>query len=170
LEGDVGERSKSNSFLVFQLPLLNLLLDLGHTSVQRRRDIRKQNNNLFLLFFTWWYHQGFLSLLNYLKGVSAFMTDFFSVRMIFRTLFEPWKRDQIGTQNLSIKEKFDVMILNMVSRMVGFFVKILLFFIYLLFMAGFLIVSAVACLIWLALPFIALALVLLGIFEIMVNR
>jgi len=102
--------------------------------------------------------------------MAVFLTDFFSVRMIFKTLFEPWKRDQLGGKNLSIQEKLNVFILNSVSRLVGFIVKIILFTIYLLFMTGFFILSAVGSLIWLSLPFIALILACVGLFEIFTNR
>lgn len=132
--------------------------------------IKKQTNNLFLLFFAWWYHQGFLDLINYLKAVSVFLTDFFSVKLIFRTLFDPWKRDQLSYKNLSIKERFDVFILNLISRFVGLLVKTFFFVTYLVFMAGFIILSGLVVFIWLALPVIILALLFIGLFEVAVNQ
>lgn len=98
------------------------------------------------------------------------MTDLFSVKMIFRTLFDPWKRDQVSYKNLSIQERFNVMILNLVSRMVGFLVKIIVFAIYLVFSAGLISLSFLASAIWLSLPLLAMGLILLGVFEIIINR
>jgi aromatic ring-cleaving dioxygenase len=100
----------------------------------------------------------------------AFMTDFFSVKMIFRTLFDPWKRDQVSYKNLSLQERFNVFILNLSSRLIGFLVKIIFFVVYLLFLGGFFIVFAISVVVWLSLPFLALSIILLGIYEILATR
>lgn len=81
-------------------------------------------NSLFLLFFGWWY--GFLPyrLVSAYKAFNLETLDLFSIKIIFPTLFAPWKRDQISTEGMSLQQKFQVFILNLVSRFVGFVVKI----------------------------------------------
>ena len=81
-------------------------------------------NSLFLLFFGWWY--GFLPyrLVSAYKAFNLETVDLFSVKIIFPTLFAPWKRDQISTEGMSLQQKFQVFIMNLVSRFVGLIVKI----------------------------------------------
>ncbi|MCA9388871.1 hypothetical protein KC644_03895 [Candidatus Berkelbacteria bacterium] len=55
----------------------------------------------------------------------AFLTivDYFSFRILFKTLFQPWKRDQISTDNLSLQDRFQVWTMNGVARLIGFAVR-----------------------------------------------
>ncbi len=79
---------------------------------------------LILSFFTWWYGRGFkeflLSLGNKLKDVA----DFFSIRLLIRHLFAPFK--QISAQkkaNLSLEARISAWFDLLVSRFVGAMVR-----------------------------------------------
>ncbi len=48
---------------------------------------------------------------------------FFSVDLLARTLIEPWKRDEIDTTNMALDGKIRVLIMNLISRLVGFVVR-----------------------------------------------
>jgi hypothetical protein len=128
--------------------------------------IGAETNNLLILIFAWWYGQGFLKLLKYLKALIIYLTDLFSVRLIFLTLFAPWKRDQAGYRGLALNEKFYVLMMNLVSRFVGFLVKSMFFLIYLIFLAVLLLISGVAIIAWLLMPLLAAGLIIEGIIKI----
>ncbi len=51
--------------------------------------------------------------------------NYFSIDLLLKTLFLPWKRDEIDTSNLSLDLKFRVWIMNLVSRLVGATVRII---------------------------------------------
>jgi len=50
--------------------------------------------------------------------------DFFSIDLLAKTLFLPWKRDEIDTSNMALQDKFRVWIMNLVSRLVGLVVRL----------------------------------------------
>lgn len=74
--------------------------------------------------FTWWYRVVGVHLFSYLKKLNIYLLDLFSIKNCFTTLFYPWKRDLINTEGLSIQDRFQVLALNMTSRLVGFIIKI----------------------------------------------
>ena len=45
--------------------------------------------------------------------------DYFSIDLLLKTLFLPWKRDEIDTSNLSLDLKFRVWMMNLMSRLIG---------------------------------------------------
>ncbi|MDO8513653.1 MAG: hypothetical protein Q7S37_04080 [bacterium] len=47
----------------------------------------------------------------------------FSVPELFRTLFSPWKRDEVPTDNLSLGDKFHVWVGNLATRFVAFIIR-----------------------------------------------
>jgi len=84
---------------------------------------------LIVSFFTWWYSRGWL---NELHGLSARLTkvaNIFSVPILLRTMFNPWK--QITTTSFkdsSLDEKIKALVDNIFSRIVGFFVRLIALF------------------------------------------
>ena len=120
-------------------------------------------NSLLILYFSWWY--GYLPrrLFLALKASVLTLLDIFSVRVLFKTLFAPWKRDSISTDGLSLQQKFQVWVLNMTSRFVGFMVKtfVLITFI-IVFLATVIIFASLFCL-WIAFPLAIIALIIIGI-------
>jgi len=109
-------------------------------------------------------------LLKYLKAIFIYLTDLFSVKLIFRTLFMPWKRDQISAKGLPLNERFNIWLLNLVSRFVGFAVKSLFFVVYLIFSAGLSIVSLVAIVFWFLMPLLVAGLLIVGFSQILIYR
>jgi predicted methyltransferase MtxX (methanogen marker protein 4) len=49
--------------------------------------------------------------------------QFFSISLLFRTLFAPWKRDEINMGNLSLQDRLRVLVMNLISRLVGAIVR-----------------------------------------------
>jgi len=82
--------------------------------------------------------------------------DYFSIPILLKTLFAPWKRDILSTQNLSLNEKFRIWIFNLLSRLIGAVIRLFtiffgLFLTLFLFIFGFAVV-----IIWILLPFLIL--------------
>lgn len=87
----------------------------------------------------------------------------FSVPELFRTLFAPWKRDDTPTGNMSLGDKFQVMVGNMATRFVAFFIRLTTI------MVGFLVVTSIfllgcTCILFVfTFPLLILAMVILGV-------
>jgi len=124
-------------------------------------------SNLILLFFSWWYH--YLSRRLYLafNALALTLFDLFSVKLIFKTLFAPWKRDVLSYEGLAIQQKFQVLMMNLASRCIGFIVKIFVFVTFIVVFVAAVIIFFAAFLLWLAFPLATVALLILGIFNIL---
>lgn len=111
----------------------------------------------------WWYRAVPGKLARHQQLMLSTVTDFFSFTILLKTLFQPWRRDEIATDRLSLNERFQVWGLNLITRLFGFVIRsiaivsgvvtlgaLLLFFIFL-------------WATWLFAPLVALALILLGL-------
>lgn len=111
---------------------------------------------IVLDYFYWWYGAGFIRLLKYLKAFIVILADNFSIRIILRTYFQPWKRDVTSSEGLSLDRKLQVWLWNLISRGFGMIIK---GFVFIIFLAAFLVLLAVEILviiIWLFYPIIVL--------------
>ena len=79
---------------------------------------------LFAEFFTWWYSRGFVELLNKIARLISGIWRKFSVPILLRTMFEPWKRIVEGAGG-SIQDKAQALVDNMISRFVGFTIRLI---------------------------------------------
>ena len=79
---------------------------------------------LFAEFFTWWYSLGFVELLNKLSQLISGIWQKFSVPILLKTLFEPWRRI-IEDAGGSIQDKSRAFVDNLVSRFVGFSIRVI---------------------------------------------
>ena len=120
-----------------------------------------------LLFFTWWYNEELKNVLKYFETFFEYLFDLFSVRICFSTLFAVWRRDKVNYKGLPIKDIFQAWTMNMASRLVGAVVKIFTIFAYLLVAISCLVFVIVFLLAWLMFPIVILALIYLGIKNIL---
>jgi hypothetical protein len=82
-----------------------------------------KNRPIFLAVVFWWFvfkPKQFLYI--YLKVIKK-IRQFFSISLLFRTLFAPWKRDEINMGNLSLQDRLRVLVMNLISRLVGAIVR-----------------------------------------------
>lgn len=119
--------------------------------------------SLPVLFFSWWYSIAYRRVFRYVRAIYIHTYDLFSVKIIFVTLFAPWKRDQISYEGLSLQQKFEVWTLNLASRFVGFAIKIITLSIFI----GFVILETALSIVFIiAWPFYPLVLALLIYFGV----
>jgi hypothetical protein len=78
---------------------------------------------LAVAFFTWWYGQGWALVFKNIQRRLRQTSQMFSVSILLRTLFAPWRRI-ITYPGASLADHFRAMSDNLVSRMVGFTVRI----------------------------------------------
>jgi hypothetical protein len=77
---------------------------------------------LALEFFTWWYSQGWSLLVHNAKHRLVRTSHLFSLPVLIRTLFAPWKR--ITTQpGAGLEAHVQAATDNFVSRCIGFVVR-----------------------------------------------
>lgn len=121
------------------------------------------------LFFVWWYTEvsGELSL--FAKHFFVYLSDLFSVKICLRTLFAPWRRDSGGYEGLTIQQRFQVLILNLTSRLVGAIIKIFTVVTFLVVFIFCLALFFVIFIVWFMFPLILVGLTVWGIKTILLG-
>lgn len=106
-------------------------------------------------FFTWWYGQGWALVFKNIQRRLRQTSQMFSISILLKTLFSPWHRI-VSYPGASIGDHMRAMTDNLVSRFVGFTVRI-----FVLIAAGIslLIVAVVAIIEIIAWPLVPLAIV-----------
>ncbi len=61
-------------------------------------------------------------------GESLRLYHLFSIPELLRTLFAPWKRDEIATEDLALSDKLQVFAGNMASRFIAFIIRTMTIF------------------------------------------
>ena len=81
----------------------------------------------FEMFF-WWYSSGWQVFLNKIRTTLTSIIDFFSMGSLIRTLFKPFRQISAATAsaNSSLDLKFHMFIDRLVSRIIGFFSRLII--------------------------------------------
>ena len=111
----------------------------------------------------WYYTRAFRDMLNVWGNLMWFAIHFFSIPLLMRTLFAPWKRMTDEYHRTGFEDILETFLMNMLSRVFGALVRI--FFI----SAGlvFLVVGCLSLLVflvvWVCMPVLALVSVVYGV-------
>ena len=116
------------------------------------------------IFWRWYYGRAKKDVLKGWKNFIIFSLEYFSIPMLLRTLFAPWKRDITKRpRGLDLKKLFECLIFNLISRGIGFLVRFITICLGILFFFSVIILGAVFFIIWLFLPLIMLGLFILAL-------
>jgi len=114
----------------------------------------------------WWYAYKPKELLEIYLKLNRKALNFFSLDLLVRTLFQPWKRDEIDMSNLSLQDRLRVLLMNLVSRLVGATVRGGTILAGLLILAGLFVVFVAGMLVFILLPFISIYLIISSLLRI----
>ena len=53
------------------------------------------------------------------KKLISYFYSYFSINLLLKTLFDPWKKDEIDTTNMAMDDIIKVWFMNLISRVVG---------------------------------------------------
>lgn len=113
---------------------------------------------LMLSFFSWWYGPGLAGLLRAMQRRMQQLADMFSVAILLRTLFSPWRRI-ITYPGAGLEAHVRAMLDNMVSRIIGLIVRVSVLLSAVVLLGLLAIVSVVQIVLWPLLPVIAIGLI-----------
>ena len=102
-----------------------------------------------LLF--WWYGRGLADLRDFILAMLANVQRTFSVKVILKTLFQPWKK-MVGDRRPGLDGLKDWITDNLISRGVGFVVRVfmLLFSLLAIVLTG--VIGIIIAILWLGMP------------------
>lgn len=107
--------------------------------------------NFFPTLFSWWYSKGISSLFDFLTVFFIHMTDYFSPLDIVLNIFKPWKRN-VSSMGRGLSSLKDFIEDNLVSRLIGFFMRSVLLIIYIGFLVFYILFLVVSVTFWLFMP------------------
>lgn len=106
--------------------------------------------------FLWWYGRGLKDLFQFLSALFVYMQNEFSVITLLKTLFSPWKK-LVGQKGKGWTG-FKIWIVdNLVSRSVGFIMRIFMMIFFLIAFLAYLIFAVLAFVFWITMPAILVA-------------
>lgn len=112
-------------------------------------------------YFYWWYAEEPAYLWHAINIVTKKIFYSFSITLLLRTLFDPWKRDITSSEG-SIQTVYQVWLNNLVSRFVGFMVRLLTIIAGFIVTIIFYLIALLFFFIWLLLPVIIIYLIIHG--------
>lgn len=113
-------------------------------------------SSLVLDYFVWHYTLGFRSLTATWLNFMWFIFHFFSIALLVRTLFSPWKRMRASTRSFDLNELLETIIFNILSRLFGALIRLSIIGIGIALLGVGLMVYGVLLIVWLAFPVILL--------------
>jgi len=120
--------------------------------------------NLVLRYIVWHYSKAFVDIWGILKNFLWFFYHFFSIPVLFSTLFEPWKRiSEKKRSGFEIFDFFSVLIINTTMRTIGFLMRIILITIGSISIVLVFVVGLLFFVLWIFVPIIIIAVLIAGI-------
>ncbi len=117
---------------------------------------------LVLSFFSWWYGRGWKQVFDSFSPRLRSILNAFSVNQLSRTLFSPWRRI-ITYPGASLGDKMRAWGDNLVSRVIGFIVRLFVLLGAIIALVVTAIVTVIELIIWPLLPLAVPSLILAGL-------
>ncbi|MEK7664946.1 MAG: hypothetical protein AAB361_02280 [Patescibacteria group bacterium] len=114
-----------------------------------------EKQNIILSWMVWHFYEMPDFLIQVWKNYILFGLNYFSVHILFKTLFSPWRRYNWKYPNIfEVGEFFNALVSNIFSRIIGFLLRIALIITGILGQIIIFLAGAVIILLWLLIPFI----------------
>ncbi|MFZ2523178.1 MAG: hypothetical protein WAW92_02215 [Minisyncoccia bacterium] len=113
-------------------------------------------------YLAWHYTTAFSDMMNIWKNFFSFLYEFFSIPLLIRTLFSPWRRmkEDYGR----IEDFFGNLVVNTMMRLVGAVIRIIFILMGLTSLLFCALVGVALFVFWVALPFLLIYSLLEGIY------
>lgn len=123
--------------------------------------------NPFLIvphYVSWHYTTGLAGYISLMRTFGWFFWNFFSINVLFKTLFEPFQRlkETSKGKGLDLEAMFSALATTIIMRIVGFLFRSFIIVIGLLAILVMEIIALIGLLAWVLLPFLLIAVVILG--------
>ena len=107
---------------------------------------------VFVRFWLWYYGGAILVIWQIISTFCLKILDTFSISILASTLFDPWKKDVVGSKNLPLNMRIQAFFWNQFSRFIGFFIRIIVIMIGVLILGLIFVLGIISLLIWIAFP------------------
>lgn len=115
-------------------------------------------------YFAWHYGRAFVDMFHIWMNFLWFVYNFFSISALIDTFFDPWKRmGESYPKGLDIAGVISTFVVNVLMRMVGIMVRLIVLCIGLFFAIIIFTVGVVVALSWALMPIVFVALVIISL-------
>jgi hypothetical protein len=109
--------------------------------------------NILVEWFLWHFYEMPKFLILVWKNYILFALNYFSLPVLLKSLFSPWRKYKwVYPKGFNVVEFFNTLISNIFSRILGFFMRIILIFVGIVFQIFVIFVGAIIFLLWLLTP------------------
>jgi hypothetical protein len=117
-----------------------------------------KEQNIILLWLYWQFYEMPVFLLGVWKNYLVFASNFFSVGLLFKTFFAPWRKyNWKYPKGFDLMEFFNTLISNTFSRILGAMMRIVLVVLGILFQVFVVIAGLIIFIGWIIIPLIIIA-------------
>ncbi|MFZ1360583.1 MAG: hypothetical protein WAS27_00935 [Candidatus Saccharimonadales bacterium] len=81
---------------------------------------------LFISFFQWWYRDGWRQCAQRMSTRLDGVIDYFSIDLLLRTLFQPFRQDSSGKVDGALSVKLRALADNLISRVLGAIIRLVI--------------------------------------------
>ena len=107
---------------------------------------------LFISLFKWWYGSGWVQQARALSVRLDGLVDYFSIDLLAKTLFSPFRQDGAGRVDGPLSVKMRALLDNLMSRMIGAVIRTVILLIGLISIAVFVVFCAAVLVVWFVVP------------------
>ncbi|MFC1629665.1 hypothetical protein ACFL11_00335 [Patescibacteria group bacterium] len=126
-------------------------------------DISKKQS-IFIQYFIWHFFEMPKNIIGAWQNFLLFNLNYFSIPLLFRTFLSPWRRYKwLYPRGFSFTEYAEVLLSNLISRVIGAIIRVFLIVIGLLVEISIFFVGIILLFGWLVLPAILIVGFLIGI-------
>jgi hypothetical protein len=118
-------------------------------------------------YIKWHYSRGIKEVVNTAENFIRFLFHFFSLKLLFSTLFSPWRRLHENYNKADLGDMASSLLVNFIMRIVGFISRMIIILIGVLCIISAALLALVAFAAWLFYPFLILAVLSSGVILIM---
>ena len=119
---------------------------------------RANTEGIFITWFLWQFYEAPRFLFYVWSNYMLFASNFFSFKLLLKTFFSPWHRYKWAyPRGFDVKEFFNTLISNAVSRILGAMMRVVLIIIGALFQVFIALAGLVIFVGWILIPFIIVA-------------
>ena len=116
-----------------------------------------RGQNIFYLWFFWHFYEMPKFLLGIWKNYILFALNYFSLPILLKSLFAPWRKYRWNyPKGFNVVEFFNTLVSNAFSRLLGALMRIILLVIGILFQVFVIFSGLIIFLLWILIPFIVL--------------
>jgi len=115
-------------------------------------------------YFAWHYSEALVDAVRIWRDLLRFLYQFFSIHLLVRTFFAPWKRlGEERKKGFDIADFLSVLVINIIMRLIGISMRIVLIIVGVAVMFIGVLLGIVAIFVWIFAPLIIVLLITVGV-------